>query len=131
MWRNLHKQMDTPEWFDDAIKATQENYRRIDTSQRVCLLCGHYIMIATGRILRSEDQTLRNPWHPEIYSFCACAQAIVLKGIEEPGIWEDMARLYHQKIALPGSGEHRQIMLRGEPTSKLPEPTFGRIEEDA
>jgi hypothetical protein len=124
--------MDTPEWFDDAIRATQENYRRIDTSKRVCLLCGHYIMIATNRILTSEDRALRNPWRPENYSFCACAQAIAFKGIEEPGLWEDMARLYHQKIALPRSVEHRQIMLSGEPTFKLPELfIFGRIEEDA
>jgi hypothetical protein len=123
--------MDIPEWFNDAIRATQENYRRIDTSRRVCCLCGHNVMVATERILRSEDPPLRNRWQPEIYSFCACAQAITLR-IQEPGVWEDMARLYHQKIALPISQEHRQNMLRGEPNPKLPEiHILGRAVEDS
>jgi hypothetical protein len=76
--------MDTPEWFDDAIRATQANYRRIDTTKRICCLCGHNVMVATDRILKSEDAAPQNPWQPEIYSFCACAQAISLK-IQEPG----------------------------------------------
>ena len=123
--------MDTPEWFDDAIRATQANYRRIDTTKRVCCLCGHNVMVATDRILKSEDTAPQNPWQPEIYSFCACSQAISLK-IQEPGRWEDMARLYHQKIALPISEEHRLIMLGGEPNPKLPEiHILGRAVEDS
>jgi hypothetical protein len=71
--------MDIPEWFDDAIRATQENYRRINTSKRVCRLCGHNIMVATDRISKSDDHTLRNPYHTETYPFCACAQSLALK----------------------------------------------------
>jgi len=88
-------------------------------------------MVATDRILGSEDQTPRNQHHSEIYSFCACAQVITRTGIQEPGMWEEMARLYHQGIALPASEEHRQIMLSGEPTPKLPELfLFGKTEEN-
>jgi hypothetical protein len=123
--------MDTPKWFDDAIKATLGNYRRIDTSKRVCRICGHYIMTATNRVLRSGDDTPPDQNHPEIYSFCACAQVITSTGLQEPGMWEDMARMYHQKIALPGSEEHQKIMLTGEPTPKLRKlRILGRIEED-
>ena len=113
--------MDTPEWFDDAIRATQENYRRINTSKRVCRLCGHNIMVATDRVSKSEDHTLRNPYHPETYPFCACAQSLALNGVPGPGIWEDMAMTFHDKIAQPGTDEHRRIMLAGEPTRKIPE----------
>jgi hypothetical protein len=124
--------MDTPKWFDNAIKATQGKYRRIDTSKRVCRICGHYVMTATNPVLKSEDNTPPDQHHRETYSFCACAQVITSTAILEPGKWEDMARMYHQKIALPGSEEHQRIMLTGEPTPKLRELRIsGRIEEDS
>ena len=54
--------MDTAEWFDDAIRATEANYRRIDMTKRVCWLCGHNVMVATDRILKPEDAAAQNPW---------------------------------------------------------------------
>jgi hypothetical protein len=61
----LFTKMDIPEWFDDAIRATQENYRRINTSKRVCRLYGHNIMVATDRISKSDDHTLRNSYRDQ------------------------------------------------------------------
>ena len=124
--------MDTPEWFDDAIRATQANYRRIDTTKRVCCLCGHNVMVATDRILKPEDAAAQNPWQPEIYSFCACAQAISLN---IPGAWQ-VANLWlgciTKRSLFRSAREHRLIMLGGEPNPKLPEiHILGRAVEDS
>jgi hypothetical protein len=78
-------------------------------------------MVATDRISKSEDHTLRNPYNPETYLFCACAQSLALNGVPEPGMWEDMAMTFHDKIAQPETDEHRRIMLAGEPTRRIPE----------
>jgi hypothetical protein len=111
-----------PDWFDEALKATGEKYKRIDVSKQVCPFCGVNVHIATDNI-REEKPTGRGTEYtldltPAIYVFCACAQALP-QPTDNLDYWRKLANWYHKNVAKPGSAKHRGNMLNGCPTTEL------------
>ena len=109
-----------PEWFPAALDAARGHYKLIHTTRHTCGLCGVHVHIGRDPIHERTEPDDKGWYHvhaiPGFYAFCACCQWI---GHPAGQTWEDRARIYHARIALPDSQEHKDNMLRGYPTTAL------------
>jgi hypothetical protein len=111
--------MKYPDRLNEALEATRANYRVIHVGKHIYRYCGVPLHVATEpfekrKPVPGEPTMYRLSIIPAVYAFCSCAQWIE---IPEGETWEDLARIYYQRIVEHDSDRHIANMLRGQPTT--------------